>query len=520
MRVLSLIFLWLLYLSICDGYRLLGLFPFQSKSHFAMAEQLIKGLARKGHQIDVVSSFPLKKPYPNYTDIVTVPITIELVNKISYEIMKRSFSVNPTYAIGTGAGNDLCKLLENPKIKELAQPKNPPYDAVIMEVFAAQCFGIIAHLLKIPMIGIVPIGMLHPWLPHIIGQPENLAFVSNDNLTAPLSFGKRLCNVLCTLHNKWYFDYLTTQVQDRLIRKNFGPDMPSVRELERKLSLILINSHITLHGIQPRTPAVVDVGGLHVQTENETLQPELKKWMDDSKNGFIYFTFGSMMMIETFPREFLKVLYASLGKIAPVRVLMKIPFPEKLPPGLPKNIYISSWLPQIMILKHSNVKLFITHGGLMSMQEAISCGVPMIGIPLFFDQFNNINACVAKNIAIRLDVDTITEKSMDAALNAILKDPLYRENARNLSQRFLDRPMNAINTATYWIEYVIRYGENSLRSPAVDMTWWQLSLVDVFGFLLLCATIVIIVVVFIAQFMLKLIHKDTTTLYSRKLKTN
>lgn len=62
-------------------------------------------------------------------------------------------------------------------------------------------------------------------------------------------------------------------MQNEIIRKNFGPDMPSVRELETKVALILINSHIGLNGIQPRTPAAVDVGGLHVQDEGLILQP-------------------------------------------------------------------------------------------------------------------------------------------------------------------------------------------------------------------------------------------------------
>lgn len=88
-----------------------------------------------------------------------------------------------------------------------------------------------------------------------------------------MNFWQRLYNSVRTFYDQWYFDYLTRREQDGIIRKHFGPDMPGIRELERKLSLILINSHIALNGIQPRTPAAVDVGGLHVQDEEQTLQP-------------------------------------------------------------------------------------------------------------------------------------------------------------------------------------------------------------------------------------------------------
>ncbi|KAL0120594.1 hypothetical protein PUN28_008345 [Cardiocondyla obscurior] len=83
-------------------------------------------------------------------------------------------------------------------------------------------------------------------------------------------------------------------------------------------------------------------------------------------------------------------------------------------------------MPQIKILKHPNIRAFITHGGLMGTQEAITYGVPMIGIPLFGDQFPNIDRYVARNIALRLDVYMITEEKMDDALNTILWNPLYR----------------------------------------------------------------------------------------------
>ncbi|XP_050466895.1 UDP-glucosyltransferase 2-like [Cataglyphis hispanica] len=511
MRMLKVVFFWLCYLSICHGYRLLALFPFHAKSHFVMFEQLSKGLSRKGHQVDVISPFPLKKPYPNYTDIVKLVPPVTFVNNMSYELMQQILSGSPVHTIAIIAGNDICQYLENPVIQELARnpPKDPPYDAVLMEVFGAHCFGIFAHLWNIPLIGISTTS-LYPWLPPMIAQPESLAFMPNNCLgfIGSMNFWQRLYNTLHTFYNKLQFYYLT-RAQDEIIRKHFGPDMPGVREIESKVALILINSHFSLNGIQPKTPAAVDVGGLHIQDEaNSTLPSDLEKWINDSKDGFIYFTFGSMVMIETFPPEFLNILYTSLGKIAPVRVLMKIPNPEKLPPGLPENVYTSPWMSQIKILKHPKIRAFITHGGLMGTQEAIAYSVPMIGIPLFGDQFMNIDAYVARNIAIKLDFKKMTEKDMDAALNAILWDPVYKESARNLSKKFLDRPVKPLDTAIFWIEYVIKYGNDVLRSPALDLTWWQLYLVDVFAFLLFCIAISIIAIVFIVRFLLEMINRN------------
>ncbi|KMQ83952.1 udp-glucuronosyltransferase 2b15 [Lasius niger] len=96
----------------------------------------MKGLARKGHQVDVVSPFPLKKPYPNYNDIVKLTPSTTLVNNMSYELMQLLMGTNPVHAVATMAGNDICVHLKNPAIQELARnpPKDPPYDAVIMEV--------------------------------------------------------------------------------------------------------------------------------------------------------------------------------------------------------------------------------------------------------------------------------------------------------------------------------------------------------------------------------------------------
>jgi len=85
-----------------------------------------------------------------------------------------------------------------------------------------------------------------------------------------MNFWQRTYNVLHTFYAKLYFSYLTKPQVDE-VRKYFGPNLPSVWEM--KPALVLINSHIVLNGIQPMTPAAVQVGGIHIRDDDTPLSP-------------------------------------------------------------------------------------------------------------------------------------------------------------------------------------------------------------------------------------------------------
>lgn len=85
-----------------------------------------------------------------------------------------------------------------------------------------------------------------------------------------------------------------------------------------------------------------------------------------------------------------------------------------------------------------------------------------------------------------------------------------------MSAIFKDRPMSALDTAVYWVEYVIRHrGAHHLRSAAVDLPWYQFYLLDVIAFIMF----VIVSFVFVCSYIIiRMMRLMFNLLKSNKIK--
>lgn len=123
--------LFIYFVNYSEGLRILAIYPVNARGHYIIGERLARGLAEKGHQVDVYSHFPLKKPVPNYNDFSLAGSLPSVQNNFSYDTVN-DLNTNVNTVIEK-FGQPICDLLGLPVFQKLL--KDPPkYDVVIIEV--------------------------------------------------------------------------------------------------------------------------------------------------------------------------------------------------------------------------------------------------------------------------------------------------------------------------------------------------------------------------------------------------
>ena len=108
---------------------------------------------------------------------------------------------------------------------------------------------------------------------------------------------------------------------------------------------------------------------------------------------------------------------------------------------LPENVIVKNHIPQITVLQQAN--LFITHGGLNSVSEAMVCGVPMVVIPFVSDQPVNARQVEKLRLGKVLDYKAVTANNLRETALAVMEDPVIRNNLRMVQAEIARAPGNA-----------------------------------------------------------------------------
>ncbi|KAF5301857.1 hypothetical protein FQR65_LT08689 [Abscondita terminalis] len=341
---------------------------------------------------------------------------------------------------------------------------------------------------------------------HPVLYPDMMVSTTNNP-----SLLERIVFVAYKLFTETLKTFVIIPRHQTLVNKYFGTQYPPLQNID--ISLALVNSDTTFHPVKPLIPTIVQIGGGTHRTPKKPLPIELKNTLDAAKHGFIYFSLGSNVKSKDLSKETRDVILETFSEI-PYTVLWKFELDEL--PNKPKNVIISKWFPQQDVFKHPNIKLFITQGGLQSMDEAIYDHIPMLGLPFMGDQGFNVNKMVHKGLGLSLNYKTLRKDEFKASILEIINNPKYRNKVKELAELALDQPMTGLEKAVWWTEYVIRHnGTRHLRSPLLDIPFYQYYLLDVIA-VLTTAFIVIVGIVFLV---LKLFFRLLRMLTFKKIKT-
>ncbi|CAI6346704.1 unnamed protein product [Macrosiphum euphorbiae] len=478
-----------------------------AKSHWNFMSSILRALVEKGHNVTVFTPFT-DGNRENYTEVSTFNEDMTFLGMDIKDLMDTFDGPIRLISQMTLMSRTICDdIYENSKMKEVLANTRTDFDIVIIEPIFSECVSYLAVKLNLPLIYVTAVPTTGIMERIYTGDMSNPAVVSNNlaKFGVPKTFFQRTSNLAI------YISCTIIRMYNELIMKFTAP-----REYDLHASippsLVFVNRHFIIEPASPISSNFVEIGGIHLNLKaTKKLPKDILDFIEQSPHGVVFFTLGSTVKMTSLPEHIKKALIDALAQI-PQRVLWKY---EDEIENLPKNIMIKKWLPQHEILLHPNVKLFISHGGISGLYEAIDAGLPILGFPLFGDQPRNIDNLVNAGIAISMDLLSITKDAFLKNVLELLNNKKYMENAKTASKIFKDRPMSPASQVVYWTEYVLHHkGAPHLRSNAMNLSWYQYYLLDIIGLIL----VFIFVVVFVSYRAFISISKYFTK-YSRNTKS-
>ncbi|CAF4891859.1 unnamed protein product [Pieris macdunnoughi] len=462
----------LIKFAFCDGANILFLAITPLHSHQTALRPVYMELARRGHQMTVVSCLQPNEVHESITHIY-LKQTLHGLSRFLEADMKGADTLKSQQTRTFNTAKVILESILKDDMRELIK-SGRKFDLIITEA-CVRFSTVFSEVFQSPMVLISTLG----------GSFDTFRMVSSPEqpILYPIGIRKRFTNLTemeKVVETYRHFDLLKLyydmgEFDEEVVRKYLGDDFPSIHEINNNIELIMLNLHPLWDSNRPVPSNVIYLGGLQLQ-EHKELSQDLHTILDESER-VIFMSFGSSVRSSILNRMKIDMFLKVLSEL-PYTVMWKWDTEVE---NLPKNIIVRKWFPQRDLLRHPKIKLFITQGGLQSVDESIDARVPMVGVPILWDQFYNVHKIAELQIGVMCDVQTVSEEQFRNAVVDVLTDKRYRININKLRNVMNEKRQSSLEKAIWWIEYVAQHkGAKHLRSPAFNMSireYYELDLV-------------------------------------------
>uniref|UniRef100_A0A3Q0RPV5 UDP-glucuronosyltransferase n=1 Tax=Amphilophus citrinellus TaxID=61819 RepID=A0A3Q0RPV5_AMPCI len=454
-------------------------------SHWVNMKILLEELHAKGHSLTVIrasNSWYIPKKSDLYTSI-TIEIGEDVDNffEVYLQDGQRRHSDLQLLKLDLGTWNVTSLVGKEPELLcevEKYQVDNSQYDLVLTD--PAMAPGVVlAKYLKLPLV--LNVRWITSGEGHFVLAPSPLSYipVPGSGLTDKMSFIQRIKNIFFYSIVLFQQKFLVGPVYDAMCDKYIdgGCDIIS---LLQEADIWLFRSDFVFEFSRPTMPNVVYIGGFQCKPA-QPLPAELEEFVQSAgQHGVIIMTLGTL--VNALPEEVTDEIASVFAKM-PQKVIWR--HKGKRPSTLGNNTLVVDWMPQKDLLGHPQTKVFVAHGGTNGVQEAIYYGVPVLGIPLFFDQYDNLLRLQERGAGQIIQLADVNGHNFEKALHKLLHQESYRQNMQRLSHLHRDQPITPMEQAVFWVEYVMRHkGAPHLRTEAYKMPWYSYYSLDVLLLLL------------------------------------
>ncbi|XP_053727778.1 UDP-glucuronosyltransferase 1-2-like [Synchiropus splendidus] len=478
-------------------------------SHWLNMNLLIQRLHTQGHEVTVVrsaTSWYIKEDASHYRSItVTLPEAMDIEEQDFFvSLLMKMLNIQSEGAspvaffkfywellsalskIHEQASQMCVQMFEN---KTLMQNlRDTGFDVVLMDP-GLPVGVLVAHELRLPTVFNVR------WITsgegHSVVAPSPTSYVPTSGYAASdkMTFIQRVQNTLHFILNTLIDRCVVCPHYDRLVERYFGPEV-NFYHLLQGADFWLMRVDFVFEFPRPTMPNIAYIGGFQCKP-SQPLSPELEDFVQSSgDHGFVIMSLGSL--VKGLPMKITSEIAAAFAQI-PQKVIWR--YVGERPKNLGNNTLLVEWLPQNDLLGHPKIKAFVAHGGANGLYESIFHGVPVMAIPLLFDQFENVLRLEARGAARVMQATELNTEGFLEALQDVIQNPSYGRNMRRLSALHRDKPVHPLDTALFWIEFVMRHkGASHLRTESYKMSRLAYYSVDVICFLssvLLLVTLIV-----------------------------
>ncbi|MGZ8618445.1 MAG: glycosyltransferase [Actinomycetota bacterium] len=147
----------------------------------------------------------------------------------------------------------------------------------------------------------------------------------------------------------------------------------------------------------------------------------------------VYLSLGSLGCMDA---ALMQRLIDALGTTGHRTIVSMGPLKDQMTLG--PNMYGDQFLPQPSILPQCD--LLITHGGNNTVCEGFHFGLPMIGLPLFWDQYDNAQRLQETGFGRRLPTYDWTDEQLVGAVDRLLADDDLAARMTTIATQVQDEP--------------------------------------------------------------------------------